>query len=182
MSAIDKIKAYALSNQDIQDILEPDTKILTYPEFCTMDHIDEAFDSLGRCVFLFLTKSATSGHWLCMFKRGANTIEYFDSYGDKPEDQRKWLTPEQLQALNQGEPCLLELLKASRYKVYYSPYDYQSDKNDINTCGRWVAARLLKKELTNKQFYHFVISDMKQSGLTSKDDWVALWTYQMIGK
>jgi hypothetical protein len=171
-----KIRQYSLSNDDINAILDPDTKIFSYPKFADMDHIDEAFDPLGRCVFLFLTESPTSGHWVCMFKRG-NIIEYFDSYGEKPEAQRSWLTEEQLNELGQGHPYLMDLLKKSGYKVFYNTVQYQKDKADVNTCGRWVVARLVCKDLTNHEFYNLV----KKSGHTP-DDWVALFTAEILGK
>lgn len=176
------IKAYALSNDDINDILDPDTKIFSYPKFCEMSHIDEAFDSIGRCVFLFLTESPTSGHWLCMFKRGGNTIEYFDSYGGKPDSQREWLSEEQLEMLGQEDCCLTNLLRASRYKVYYNTHQYQKDRKDINSCGRWCVARLICKDMSNLQFYNLIKEQMKERGLKSADDWVAIFTYEMLGK
>jgi hypothetical protein len=179
---IKKIKEYALSNDDINKILEPDTKIFTYPEFGDMESIDEAFDQLGRCIFLFLTQSDTVGHWLCMFKRGDDTIEYFDSYGEKPEAQREWLTPEKLEELGEGEPYLYNLLKASGYKVYYNKFPYQADKNDVNSCGRWAVSRLIMKDYSNLQFYNAVRQDMKERGLKNMDDWVALWTQEILGK
>jgi hypothetical protein len=173
-----EIKAYSLSNDDIQKILEPDTKILTYPDFCHMRHIDQAFDKLGRCIFLFLTEGPNVGHWITMFKRPReNAIEYFDSYGQKPEAQRDWLTEEKLHELGESEPCLWNLLKKSKYKVFYNTVPYQSDRNAINTCGRWGVARLICKDLSNKDFYTLI----DRSGCTP-DDWVALFTYGMLGK
>ncbi len=53
-------KSYALSAADIQRILEPDTKIFTYPAFSSMTSIDEAFDPLGRCVSVRRTESANA--------------------------------------------------------------------------------------------------------------------------
>jgi hypothetical protein len=182
MTSIDDIKAYALSNDDINEILEPDTKIFTYPKFCMMNSIDEAFDALGRCVFLFLTENETTGHWLCMFKREHNIIEYWDSYGEKPDSQRKWLSEEQLELLDEEEPCLTNLLKASRYKVYYSTVPYQSDRTAIATCGRWCVARLICKDMSNLQFYNLVKEQMKEQQLKNPDDWVALFTYSVLGK
>lgn len=171
-----KIKAYSLSNEDIQSVLSPDTRILSYPDFANMTNIDEAFDSEGRCVFLFLTQSKTSGHWLCMFKRGGD-IEYFDSYGEKPEAQREWLSDQQLDELGQGEPYLWNLLKSSRRRVFYNKYQYQIDRQNVNDCGRWVIARLLNKDLNNTAFHNMVM----KSGM-KPDDWVSLYTYEMIGK
>ena len=182
MPSLEQIKEYAISDEDINKVLQPDTKIFTYPEFGEMGTIEEAFDTLGRCIFLFLTKSETSGHWLAMFKRDARTIEYFDSYGEKPEAQRNWLPEEMLEKLGQAEPFLTNLLRKSKYRVYYNTYAYQTDKDDINTCGKWCLARLICKDLSNLQFYNLVKTDMKKRGLTQMDDWVAIFTYEMLGK
>lgn len=181
-ATLKQVKEYAISNDDINKVLEPDTKIFSYPEFSQMGHIDEAFDPLGRCVFLFLTTSPTSGHWLTMFKRDAKTIEYFDSYGERPDAQRKWLEPEMLERLGESEPALTRLLKDSRLRVYYNTYPYQSDRADISTCGRWCLARLICKDLSNLEFHNLVKSDMRKRGLSSLDDWVAVFTYEMLGK
>lgn len=180
---LSRIKEYAISNDDINKVLEPDTNIFSYPKFAEMSHIDEAFDPLGRCVFLFLTQSESMGHWLTMFKRDNNrTIEYFDSYAEKPEAQRKWISQEDLDRLGEDQPYLWNLLKKSGYRVYYNTVQYQSDREDISTCGRWCLARLICKDFSNKEFYNMVRYDMKKRGLKSYDDWVAIWTAEMIGK
>jgi hypothetical protein len=181
MPDLAQIKGYALSNDDIQEILEPDTKIITYPQFGTMNHIDEAFDALGRCIFLFLTTGPTTGHWLTMFKRKEG-IEYFDSYGERPEEQRKWVEPDMLEELGEGEPYLMNLLRSSGYRVYSSTVPYQSDRSDVATCGRWAVARLICKDFSNKQFYDLVREQMRAQDLKSPDDWVALFTYEQLGK
>lgn len=170
------IQAYALTNEDIQAILDPDTKIFSYPKFAEMSHIDEAFDSLGRCIFLFLTESENVGHWLTMFKRNGH-IEYFDSYGERPEAQRDWISQEKLEELGEGEPYLWNLLRASGYKVYSNTVPYQSDKKNMNSCGRWAVARLIYKDASNLEFYNIV----KKSGM-KPDEWVSLFTYEMLGK
>lgn len=175
-----QIKSYALSNDDINAILDPDTKVFPYPRFAEMNSIDEAFDKLGRCVYLFLTESETSGHWLCMFKRNGH-IECFDSYGGAPDSQRSWLSQDELEKLGEGEPYLTRLLKAARVPVYYNTYAYQSDRKDVNTCGRWCVARLICKDLDNKGFYNLVQSEMKSHGLKSPDDFVALFTADILG-
>jgi hypothetical protein len=179
--SIQDILAYPLSNDDIQEFLNPDTKILTYPQFASMSHIDEAFDALGRCIFLFLTTSPTSGHWLCMFKRG-DTIEYFDSYGERPEAQREWLSEEELEELGQDEPYLWNLMRASGYKIFSNTVQYQKERGDISTCGRWCLLRLVCKDFTNKQFYQFIKAQMKERNLKNMDEVVAILTFEEIGK
>lgn len=175
------IKSYPLSNDDIQSILEPDSKIHIYPDFANMNSIDEAFDSLGRCIFLFLTQSSSAGHWLCMIKRG-NTIEYWDSYGDPPEAQRSWLTKQQLHELNEGEPYLLNLLKKSGYKVFYNTFKYQKTSSIDNECGRWCVARLICKDISNDEFLKLVKDGIRKNNLQSPDDWVSAFIADILGK
>ena len=174
---MEEIKEYSLTNDDINRVLDPPTTIWTYPQFSSMDSIEDCFDSLGRCVFLYLTTSPTSGHWVCMFKRNNNTIEYFDSYGEKPEQPKTWISREQNEQLGQSEPVLMKLLKESRNRIYYNTFPYQKNKEDTNTCGRWCLARLICKDFSNQQFFNLV----KGSG-KSPDDWVAGFIYELLGK
>lgn len=144
-------KSYALSNDDINKILDPPTHILTYPELDKYDSIDDVLDSLGRCIILYLTNGPTSGHWVCMWKKG-RTLHYFDSYGDAPEVPREAVGG----AFDQEEPRLLQLLRASGYKVYYNTHPYQSDRTDVSTCGRHCVARLICKDMTDKQYMNTI--------------------------
>lgn len=189
---LNTIKEYALSNDDIQAILKPScdcgstTRILTYPQFATMISINEAFDDEGRCVFLFLTQSA-SGHWLCMFKTDFG-IYYFDSYGKKPEAQREWLSEEELIALGEEEQYLYNLLRDSKEKVYYNTYEYQAltgtsrSTIEINSCGRWCVARLIHKGFSEVQFYNLILRKKEEYGVDSLDDVVAILTWEVLGK
>ena len=144
-------KDYALSNDDINKILDPPTHILTYPELADYNSIDDVFDELGRCIILYLTNGPTSGHWTCMWRKG-DRINYFDSYGDPPEKPREVVGG----AYNQEEPYLMNLLQNSGCKVYYNTHPYQSDRADVATCGRWCVARLLLKDNSDKRFYEII--------------------------
>jgi len=175
------IKAYALSNDDIQEFLNPDTKILIYPELAHVRHIDQIFDSLGRCVLLFLTTSPTSGHWQIIFKRNGD-IHFWDSYGDPPEGIRKSMSDEQLEELGQETPYLWNLLKASGKRVYYSTVAYQSDRADIASCGRWCIMRLICKDYSDRDFHSIILAGMKEYNLKTPDDYVSLFTYHFLGK
>jgi len=176
IGAAQELKDYALSNDDINAILDPDTKIWTYPDFARMNSIDEAFDSLGRCIFLFLTESKNSGHWCGMWKR-RGAIHYFDSYGLPPEAPREWLTQRQLVALGEGEPYLMRLLEASGMPVYYNKVQYQKDRADVATCGRWVITRLIFKDLSDAAFHKLV----KKSGV-DPDTFATIFIAEILGR
>lgn len=168
---------YPLSDADIQAALEPDTKIYLYEDLEHVKDIDQLFDKEGRCVVLFPTEAKTNGHWVCMFKRKRNRIDYFDSYGVRPDGARKWLTEKQLDKLGADEPYLSRLLKHSNKRVYYNTHPFQEMDQDVATCGRWVVARLMCKDLTPQEFYDLV----HKSGM-KPDEFVTKLTYEFLGK
>ena len=56
---LETLKGYALSDLDLQHILNPDTKIHKYTDLYKIKHIDELFDTLGRCILLLAQIKAT---------------------------------------------------------------------------------------------------------------------------
>jgi hypothetical protein len=170
-----QIKEYPLSDADIEAILGK-TVIMTYPELQHIEDVEQIFDADGRCVLLFLTENNQTGHWVGLV-RSANMIEYFDPYGSAPDADRKWLTKQKLRELDEEKPHLTRLLRRSNMKVYFNTYEFQEDKQSINTCGRWVVARLLHRKKTLRQFYNMVMN----SGL-KPDDFVSALTFEIIKK
>lgn len=169
-------ESYSLSDEDIQKVMGG-VKLFKYPELNRMSHIDEAFDSKGRAMMLYLTEDANTGHWVCMIKHG-NTIEYFDPYGGyKPDSERKWLSPEKLQALGQAEPTLSRLIHEGGYKVISNPYHFQKEGGDVNTCGRHCCSRLLFSHLPLKE-YKNMITESK----VPADEFVTLFISQLLRK
>jgi hypothetical protein len=174
---MDEIKAYPLSNSDIEEILGP-TKVFTYPDLADIENWEDAFDDQGRCVLLFLTEDRQTGHWIGLI-RNDTTIEYFDPYGEPPEGDKKWLSKEKLRQLDEVQPYLTQLLRASGRRVYYNQHQFQSDRSDVNTCGRWVVSRLLLRKKTLPQFYKYV---MKGAGDSKPDDFVSALTFKILGR
>lgn len=172
----EEVMAYSLSNTDIQKLL-PGIKIISYPELHNYDTIDEVLDKQGRCIILYLTENANTGHWIALLKRG-NTIEFFDPYGGMwPDDQAEWLSPEKLRELDQEIPRLTQLLEHSNYKLTNNPYHLQQDKDDINTCGRHCVTRLSLKNLPIDK-YKDVVTGTKLPA----DKYVAYYTYEQLKK
>ena len=172
---IEEVKEYPLSDADIQKLLGG-TSIFTYPELANMSHIDECFDDKGRAIMLFLTTGPAEGHWICMLKKG-DTIEYFDPYGEAPEQEKKWLSKEMLEKLGQDEPYLKRLMAASGYKIIVNKHKFQKDGGDINTCGRHCVVRCLYAPYSLAQYAKVI----KSSGM-SPDDFVGALTADMLKK
>jgi hypothetical protein len=178
--SLKQLERYALSDDDIQSILAPHkTKIWNYPELATVSNVNELFDDLGRCVILFDTISPYSGHWTGIIKR-ENEIEFFDPYGIKYDEEKKWISKAKLKAFHESEPLLTNLLNQGKqlgYKITWNTVKFQKDGEGINTCGRWTAVRLLFRDLSPKQFQRMI--DASQ---LTPDEFVTQFTNEIIHK
>ena len=171
-----EVRQYPLSDKDLKELLGDNIKIITYPMLKNMQSIDECFDDMGRCILLFLTTSPTSGHWCCLLKKPTG-IEFFDPYGEAPEDQKDFIPKSMLETLDESRPDLSNLLKASGVPVVYNKKQLQKDSMSISTCGRHCTVRCLYAPYTLDKY----ISIIKKSGL-SPDDFVTGITYRKLGK
>ena len=171
-----KALSYALSDADIRECLGDDIKISIYPDLAKYSSIDDCFDKRGRAVLLYLTNSETSGHWVCMMKKNG-CIEYFDSYGDAPEETKKYINPIKLNALNSAPNYLMALLERSKYPVYYNTHKFQSENGDVATCGRHIITRLAYAPFSTEKYKSVIDS----SGLTP-DKFVCGFVYDKIRK
>ena len=173
---IGKVKQYPLGDDDIRKLLGDDIAIHTYPQLGDMNSIAEAFDRKGRAIVLFPNASPTMGHWCCMIRK-KDGIEFFDPYGEAPEDQKEGLSQSRMEQLDIARPYLTKLLKASGVPVYYNTHQFQQDKSSVATCGRHCAVRLLYAPFSLDKY----ADTIEKSGL-SPDDFVAGVTYDKLRK
>lgn len=176
------LKAYPLSDADLQVILNPDTKIHKYDALYRVRHIDELLDHLGRCILLYLTENERTGHWVALIKKG-HTMEFFDPYGYFPDSQGANLgTPEHINdAFGQNHPRFLELVGNAGYDLRYNDEPLQKEAFDIATCGRHTATRLIFYKLDLPQ-YHRLMKELSSAEHKDADDVVTQLTYEIIQK
>lgn len=174
--ALKRVKEYSLSDGDIRKVLGDDVKIYTYPQLQTLRSTKELFDTKGRCILLFPTDSPTSGHWCCLLRKKKG-IEFFDPYGDSPEEVKDNIPKSRMEALDIDSPYLTRLLRSLGLPVYYNTYAFQRTSRDVNTCGRHCIVRLLYGNLSLEDYKKVIDS----SGLSS-DDFVAGVTGHLLGK
>jgi hypothetical protein len=61
-------------------------------------------------------------------------------------------------------------------KLTINKYPFQSELNNVNTCGRWVALRvalLLQKNMTNKDFIKYIKKIKSANKKLSNDEIIA---------
>jgi len=171
---MNEIKEYPLSDDDIRKVLG-NVKIWNYPQLKDIT-INDLFDDQGRAILLCPSMSANSGHWVCLIDK-PDSIEYYDSYGDKPEAPKKGLGKARLEALDIDHPYLTTLLRSSGKPVFYNTHQFQSSSPNVATCGKHCCARLLYAPFSLKK-YKGIIDKSKLSA----DDFVSALVYHWLEK
>ena len=173
---IEEIKEYALSDGDLRKLLGDNIKVLNYPDLEGMRDIDDMFDSQGRVVLLYPNAAPTVGHWVCLIRR-KDRIEFFDPYGEAPEDQKDDLPRSQLEALDIERPLLMNLLRGSGLPVFYNSHSFQSKRGSVATCGKHCAVRLFYAPYSLSKYKSII----DKSGM-SADDFVSGVVFNKIKK
>jgi hypothetical protein len=176
MNEVEEVRNYALSDGDIRQLLGKGVSLMTYPQLAEKRSLAECFDSQGRCIILFLTEDDHTGHWCCML-RTKKGVEFFDPYGDEPEEQLEDVPQSRLEQLDQDQPYLTDLMRKSGIPIYYNTHAFQKERGDVNTCGRHCVSRLIFKDKTLEQYKKII----DKTGL-SPDDFVSGLTYLEIKK
>lgn len=122
----------SLSDDDIKRA-SPDINVIVYSELKNMSPID-VLKKMPLVILYQVTKN--SGHWVLLHKTPEG-IEFFDSYGYKPDKQFNHISYQQPHYIAK----LLLVLHQNGYNINYSQYSFQSKKAGINTCGRHVLIR-----------------------------------------
>jgi len=171
---------YELDDLDMRRCL-PGVRVIRYPELTQYSRIEDALDPEGRLVILFLTEGPTVGHWVCVHGNFEDrTLEFFDSYGLKPDDERNWMSHSRLVQLNETEPLLYDLLADAAmrgWKITFNPYHLQSTAPGVETCGRHVVTRLLNQDAD----IHEYVDGIEGSGFTP-DQYVLKVTRSILHK
>jgi len=86
-------------------------------------------------------------------------IQFFDSYGGKPDSQLKWVSEPMREELGQKKPLLTMLFDKCPYAVYFNDVEYQKESPNISNCGRHCVNFIrasLEKEYDLRQYYEWM--------------------------
>jgi hypothetical protein len=165
---------YFITNHDLDKIIH-NVKIV---KFADLEKYESIYDLLPKkidfVVILTETEGVNTGHWQLLL-RNNNVFEFFDSYGDEPKTIIKFITKKMNQYLgndyNKDMGHILKSIKPTD-KLIINKYEFQSDTNDVNTCGRWVASRIINFMLgmDNKQYINWFKGIKKQNPRLKNDE------------
>ena len=132
---------YSLSNIDIAMYLD-NPNIVKYADLDdNFDSIDQVFDGYPYVIIL-IESGLNKGHWCCLTRYG-NSVEIFDSYGGTIDHELSFISKKMKAKLGEADNCLATLLKKSSYKTIVSKHKFQSESDNVDTCGRHVVLRIL---------------------------------------
>lgn len=157
---IRKLEAKPFSGDDILTICDHKTKIITYPQLYNFRNIDDLLKPYGCVVILYETKPSY-GHWVCLLKHNNNGkpyLEFFDSYGMQFDEQLKFIPKKFRKENNEEYPKLTDMLIKSKYPVRYNDRQLQQLYDDVSSCGRHVAFRIVMKDIKLGQYIRLMTS------------------------
>jgi hypothetical protein len=150
--------------------LNPDAKLYRYTDLYNYDNVEDLFGDSDKIIILYLLQSASSGHWVALFKN-KDGLNYFDSYG-VPEDYQFELLPfKQRQKLHEEQNYLKKML--FHKKVCFNNITYQG--KGTATCGCFVSHRLHNYRLNDLQYFNI----FARQKLTP-DEYVSKWCFSKL--
>ena len=118
---------YCVTSEDIESIFGSKCRVMLYNQ---LSNIPNLMKFLSRVKFLFVLYNYADdfGHWIVLFKspKYKNTVEFFDSYGTKPDYQLMEFTPLQREDNGMDYPALTELFLRGKCKVEYNDAPYKN--------------------------------------------------------
>lgn len=140
----------AFSGNDILTICDKKTKIVTYRELAKYKSIDQLLKPYNNVTLLYETRPSY-GHWVCLIKhtpKGRKPyIEFFDSYAFPVDGELEYIQED-----FRPYPMLSKLLLKSGYPIIYNTYPLQEVYEDVSSCGRHVAFRIVMKDTPLKKY------------------------------
>jgi hypothetical protein len=153
-----------------------ESEVIKYNELANYKTIDELLPKPFDFRIILVETAHNIGHWVLILKYG-NTIENFNSYGIDIDRQKNMLCRIANFNMGQSKNLLTKLVGLSPYKYIVNKIPFQDDERDTNTCGRWVALRIITAKdmfMPLDDFTRMIIKATKELGMTP-DQLVSMW-------
>ena len=155
----DKI-VYFITNHDLTQTF-PNCKVVKYADLENYESIYDLLPNKLDFCFILTENDRNIGHWTSI-TRSNKTFSYFDSYADKPKSILDFIPKAMNKYLgNNFSKDLGKMIKSIKKtdRFEYNTFPMQQELTDVNTCGRWVIARVplfLTNSMNNKQFTTYI--------------------------
>lgn len=149
MNVIKRIEQIPLSFTELRRMLRgmPAT-LIHYDDLSKYKSLTELFAKSKSVIILLEIENGRTkvGHWIALLEY-SDHIEHFDSYGLDIDEEL---------SITHERNYLTQLFRNSSKRLESSGKKLQAMREHVNTCGRWVVARLLLRAFEMKEFLAFV--------------------------
>ena len=120
------------------------SKLLKYSELSNYNSIYQLLPEKRDYRIILIESSKNAGHWTVILRYG-DTIEWFDSYGGKPDSELHFISTAIKNMLGESTAHLTKLLKTMNKsdKLVYNKTKFQVLNDEVATCGRHVISRII---------------------------------------
>nr|WPF46660.1 MAG: putative cysteine protease [Lake Baikal virophage 8] len=134
--------------------------IIKYSDLKNYPKITDLLPEQKDFRIILIEDKHNSGHWVCILRDGKK-IEYWNSYGCRPDYEWRFIPRMMRVCLGQEENEMTRLLdqaESDGFTTSYNKYRFQKLANAVQTCGRWVIFRIecFKMGFNNEQFKELV--------------------------
>lgn len=127
---------YALSDEDIENKIN--AKCVSYEDLPNLDNYFNKY----KYLFILYKYKPNFGHWVVLINHPYG-IEFFDSYGTKPDSMIKNFPKKIRNAYGMEYPKLLTQLYLLKKPIHYNAIKLQKMSPKIQTCGKWGVVRCM---------------------------------------
>lgn len=176
LNLIRKKESLPISDSDLRKIIGYDIPVVSYHDLPNYSRLEDIWG--GRKQFILLMESRfNSGHFVSIiYSDLTNTIEFYDPYGNTHNTLIKKLN---YYVSENGQYFLNNLFKQfqqmTNCRILYNRYVYQTSHDQIQTCGRHCAVRILFSQQNNVE-YHRNLQQIKDQYSIPYDDMITMMT------
>ena len=166
-----------MTDLDIQRYLpetnSPQDNLMKYSELADVNSIYDILPYDRSYKIILVESEYFKGHFVAILRYG-NTIEQFDSYSQKIDNELSFVSNLQKQLLGQDKKYLTHLLKKlpKKVKKIYNKKRLQKLVNNSATCGRFVILRIILMKdfgFNLQQYQDFLERWCKKTGLNADE-------------
>ena len=148
------------SEPDIARYFDIKGKILKFSELSKYNNIQELLPNDKDFKFILTETEPNTGHW-CVLLNSKGKIIWYDSYGIIGDGELKFIPRMMNKLLHQTTHPIHQLFKQAKkdgIQTEYNTFKYQSESDDVCTCGRWcvLAVLLMNLNYSLKEIEEFV--------------------------
>lgn len=161
MSHYQKCLSTMITDLDFKRYFGVDTQVLKYSDLADYLNINQLLPKETDFKIILTESKPNEGHWCVLLKyNGGRTIEWFDSYGVRPDGELSFIPNAIKKMLGEDKHYLSKLIKTMDQDQHfvYNKTKFQKLQDGINTCGRWVICRTLMMQFgfNLEEFTNFI--------------------------